>query len=43
MEDMVNKLQRDCSTSFIGKNWILTFISCHLELKTAFSCKYDYQ
>ena len=43
MEDMANKLWHNCNTSFIRKNWTLTFISCHLKLKTTFSRKYDYQ
>ena len=40
---MVNRLQHNCNTSFVGKNWTLTFISCHLKLKTTFSHKYNYQ
>ena len=40
---MANRLRRNCSAFFVGKNWILTFISCHLKLKIAFSRKYDYQ
>ena len=43
MEDMANKLRHNHNTFFIKKNWILTFISRHLELKTAFSHKYNYQ
>ena len=43
MKDMVNKLQYNCNTFFIKKNWTLIFISRYLKLKTTFSYKYDYQ
>ena len=43
MEDITNKLRHNRNTFFIKKNWISIFISCHLEFKTTFSHKYDYQ
>src|SRR4030081_705087 len=43
VEDMANRMLADRSAGKVGKNWASTFVKRHLELRTRFSRKYDYQ
>ena len=40
---MADLLLAEHNMSPVGKNWIFNFIHCCTELKTKFSCKYNYK
>jgi hypothetical protein len=40
---MADLLLAERDASPVGKNWTSNFIHCCTELKTKFSCKYDYK
>ena len=42
VEDIANRLLRDCNALRVGKNWATNFVRRQLQLKSVFSCKYDY-
>jgi hypothetical protein len=43
VEEMANRLLADRHASPVGKRWASNFVRRHLELKTRFFRKYDYQ
>jgi hypothetical protein len=40
---MADLLLFKCNAPLVGKNWTSNFIKHHTEIKTKFSCKYNYK
>ena len=43
VQEMADLLLAQCNMSPVGKNWTSNFINQRMELKTKFSCKYNYK
>ena len=43
VRDMADLLLTTCDAKLFGQRWLYNFIRCRFELKTRFSCVYDFQ